>query len=445
MSGSPYSWKSFWPVSSRGLSVICLSALLLAGAPACFGYSLLTHEEVVDVCWRDQIEPLLLKRFPAATPEQLHKAHAFAYGGCLIQDIGYYPFGDKFFSDLTHYVRSGDFVINLIRESDDLNQYAFALGALAHYASDNAGHPYINRAVAVEFPRLRAKYGDSVSYAEDPRAHIRTEFGFDLVQVAKGRYTSENYRDFIGFEVSTAVLERAFYRTYSLHLEDVIGHLDLAIGTFRRAVSRVIPEMTRVALIAYQPEIAHDTPNFNKRKFLYNLSRTEYERSWGTEYHHPTFGERVLAVLLKLVPKVGPMRALAFKIPKTESEDIYIKSVNKTVDSYKQMLAQVGRGQLELPDLDCDTGKPCRVGEYSLSDETYAHLLDGLSRCDLHCIDPGLRANILAFYKTPAVTASRKARKAWPRTRQELAALESAEPGPGAQKAASAQLQKTGR
>src|SRR3984893_17783517 len=170
---------------------------------ACFSspsscYSVLTHEQVVDLMWKDQLQPMLLKRFPNASEEDLRKAHAFAYGGCLVQDMGYYPFGSKFFSDLVHYVRIGDFVEALLRDATDLNEYAFALGALSHYSADNVGHPTINRVVAIEFPKLKRKYGDSVTYGDNNKAHIRTEFGFDMVQVAKNRYTSDRYHDFIG-------------------------------------------------------------------------------------------------------------------------------------------------------------------------------------------------------------------------------------------------------
>ena len=196
---------------------VLLACLLLAVTDLCRGYSLLTHEEIVDIMWKDQIQPLLLKRFPGSTPEQLRQAHAYAYGGSLVQDIGYYPFGNQFFSDLTHCVRTGDFVTNLIEESEDLDQYAFALGALAHYSSDLTGHPTINHCVALCFPKLRAKYGESVTYEDSPKAHIETEFGFDITQVAKQRYTSDRYHELIGFEVSKPLLERAFFKTYGLH------------------------------------------------------------------------------------------------------------------------------------------------------------------------------------------------------------------------------------
>src|SRR5580765_6988702 len=146
-----------------------LSVALLIGVPImCGAYSVLTHEQIVDLVWKDDIQPLLLQRFPGSSAEDLRKAHAFAYGGSLVQDMGYYPFGNKDFSDLTHYVRSGDFIIKLLDESNDLNEYAFALGALAHYSADNMGHPAINKSVAIAFPKLRAKYGDVVTYEDNP-------------------------------------------------------------------------------------------------------------------------------------------------------------------------------------------------------------------------------------------------------------------------------------
>ncbi len=324
-------------------------ALLLVLPKFCGAYSVLTHEEVVDLLWKDDIRPLLVKRFPDATAEDIKKAHAFAYGGSLVQDMGYYPFGNKYFSDLTHYVRSGDFIVNLINESSDLNEYAFALGALAHYSSDNMGHPTVNRAVALEFPKLRKKFGDAVTYADDPKAHIRTEFGFDVTQVAKNRYTSDRYHDFIGFEVSKPVLERAFQDTYGIPLSDVISNEDLAIGTFRRAISRIVPEMTRVALLARKKELVTETPNFNSRKFRYYLSRADYQREWGKGYRRPGFGTRVLAFFLKFVPKVGPFRALDFKIPTRKTEDLYIASVNHTLDSYRSSAGRSSKKESPPP------------------------------------------------------------------------------------------------
>jgi Zinc dependent phospholipase C len=393
------------------------------------GYSVLTHEEIVDLLWKDQLRPMLLERFPQASEEDLRQAHSYAYGGSVIQDMGYYPFGSKYFSDLAHYVRSGDFVMALIKDSSDLDEYAFALGALAHYASDNSGHPTINRVVAITFPKLREKYGSEVTYVDNPTAHIRTEFGFDMVQVAKNRYTSDNFHDFIGFNISKPLLERAFADTYGLQLQDVMHNEDLAIGTFRRAISKLIPDMTRVALISRRKEIVRDTPNFNEKEFLYHLSRAQYQKEWGNGYRKPGFGSRVLAVFLKIVPKVGPFKAVAFKIPTTQTEDMYIKSVNKTVDDYGALLRQQKQAQLRLADMDFDTGRETRAGEYSLADKTYAHLLNDLAKHDFDQATPQLRQNILSFYSNPnAPIATKKDSKAWRTAQEELEKLKVTNP-----------------
>jgi hypothetical protein len=384
----------------------------------------LTHEQIVDLVWKDNLVPLLKKRFPAAMDDDMQKAHAFAYGGSLIQDMGYYPFGNKYFSDLTHYVRSGDFIVNVIKESSDLNEYAFALGALAHYSSDNCGHPTVNQAVGLEFPKLRKKYGSVVTYEDDPKAHIRTEFGFDVTQVAKNRYTSDRYHDFIGFEISKPLLERAFQDTYGIPLNEVLTNEDLAFGTFRRAISEVIPEMTRVALIARRSEIVKDTPNFRARQFRYYLSRTSYQKEWGKGYRRPGFGTRVLGFVLRFVPKVGPFKALDFKIPTQKTEDLYVASVDLTVEDYKALLHETENGTLRLTNTDFDTGKDTRAGEYAMTDKAYAHLLQQLAQRNFDQISPDLRSNILAFYSNPdSPLATKKNPKAWQQTQGELEKL----------------------
>ena len=404
-------------------------AVLLALSCVCGAYSVLTHEEVVDLLWKDTIQPLLLKRFPNATPDDLKKAHAFAYGGSLVQDMGYYPFGNKYFSDLTHYVRSGDFIVNLIHEASDLNEYAFALGALAHYSADNMGHPTVNESVGLLFPDLRTKYGNEVTYEDNPKAHIRTEFGFDMVQVAKNRYTSDRYHDFIGFEVSKPVLERAFQDTYGIPLKEVIPNEDMAIGTFRRAISKIVPEMTRVALLARNKQLVAETPNANARKFRYYLSKADYQREWGKGYRRPGFGTRVLAFFLKFVPKVGPFKALDFKIPTRKTEDLYIASVNRTLDNYKNLLREVKANDLQLTNTDFDTGRLTDAGEYKLTDKTYAHLLDQLSKDNFQQVTPDLQQNILKFYKDPRAPLTTKAdHSAWERVQLELEHLRTVQP-----------------
>ncbi|MCU1241217.1 MAG: hypothetical protein JWO71_1943 [Candidatus Acidoferrum typicum] len=383
---------------ASGLRVAALLVLVLMCGSGSLAYSVLTHEEIVDLLWADQISPLLLKRFPTLTEDQLKVAHGYAYGGAVIQDLGYYPFGSVEFSNLVHYVRSGDFVRELLLQSQDANEYAFALGALSHYAADIAGHPAVNQAVSIQYPKLRAKYGNSVRYAEDHTAHLKTEFGFDMVQVAKNRYASQQYHDFIGFQVAKPLLERTFPIIYGVELKDALTHEDLAVGSYRFAVSRMIPEMTKIALRTHKKDMMRETPNFAKRKFLYRLSRSDYEKEWGKDYKKDGFKTRLFAILLRYMPKIGPFKALAFNNPTPQTEDLYFKSINTTVDQYRIYLIQLRTDSLKLANSDFDTGKETKAAEYSLTDETYAKLLGQLTERKFDLTSPALRDNILNFY-----------------------------------------------
>jgi len=393
---SPGTIAGSWRLLSIRAAALLLAVLMSSGVLS--AYSVLTHEEIVDLLWADTIQPLLLKRYPGLTDDQIREAHAYAYGGAVIQDLGYYPFGSKEFSNLVHYVRSGDFVSELLIESQDVDEYAFALGALSHYASDVAGHPAVNESVAIEYPKLRAKYGKSVRYAQDKTAHLKTEFGFDTVQVAKNRYASQQYHDFIGFKVSKPLLERVFPVVYGVELKEVLTHEDMAIGSYRFAVSRLIPQMTQVALETHKKELHQEIPDFAKRKFLYRLSRSDYEKDWGKDYVKPGLGTRILAAVLRFIPKIGPFKKLEFNNPTPQTEDLYIKSINTTVDQYRGFLEQARTGPVALPNRDLDSGNLTKPAEYSLTDSTYAQLLEQLSGHKFDQTSPELRDNILGFY-----------------------------------------------
>jgi hypothetical protein len=293
-------------------------------------------------------------------------------------------------------------------QSQDADEYAFALGALAHYTSDIAGHPAVNLAVSIQYPKLRAKYGNSVRYAQDHTAHLKTEFGFDMVQVAKNRYASQQYHDFIGFQVSTGLLERTFPIVYGVELKDALKHEGMAIGSYRFAVSRTIPEMTQIALRTHKKDMMKETPDFAKKKFLYSLSRSEYEKEWGKDYTKPDFGTRMWAAVLRYVPKIGPFKAMSFNNPTAQTEDLYFKSINTTVDQYRIYLRQVHAGTLELANVDFDTGKATKAAEYSLTDETYAKLLVQLAARKFDLTSADLRDNILSFYSDLAVPLETK-------------------------------------
>ena len=383
------------------------------------GYSVLSHEANIDALWPRGIRVQLLKRFPAATPDELRLAHAYAYGGAIIQDMGYYPFGSKFFSDLTHYVRSGDFVVALIRDSQDLNEYAFALGALAHYAADNEGHPIaINRTVPMMYPKLREKFGDSVTYEDDPADHLKMEFAFDVVQVARGMYEPQAYHDFIGFQVSKPLLERAFQETYCLDMEKLFSDVDRALGSYRYSVSTLIPEMTKTAWASKRDQIRQLRTGVRRRDFVYRYSRASYQKEWKRKYDRPGLGARFLAFLFRILPKIGPLKALAFKVPSPEAEKLFLASFDDTKSRYQTLLNEAGQDDLQLNNENFDTGRPTIRGTYHLADQTYDDLLKKIHDTSSQ-VSSELRADILRFYGQDGQPVSQEARA-------ELLALKSA-------------------
>ncbi|HEY1495706.1 MAG TPA: zinc dependent phospholipase C family protein [Candidatus Solibacter sp.] len=394
-------------------AVRCTALLLLTSA--LHAYSVLTHEAIIDTAWDGGIKPLLLKRYPQATADDLVKAHAHAYAGCIIQDMGYYPFGSKFFSDLVHYVRTGDFVMNLVNEAQTLDELAFALGSMAHFAADTQGHSIaVNRSVPIEYPKLRRKYGPVVTYGDDKTSHLRVEFSFDVLQVARGNYAPQAYHDFIGFEVSRELLERAFHDTYSLEMKDIFGDLDLALGTYRKAVSAVIPELTRVAWNLKKDELLKATPSVTRRKFVYNISKASYRKEWDKKYKSPGLGARILAFFIRILPKVGPLKALSFKPPTKQTSTLFELSFNRTLDEYRGLLTDTSAGKLKLDDRDFDTGNPTRPGEYRLADDTYATLVQKLAEKPPAEIDSAVLANVLEFYSDPkAPNATKKDPREW--------------------------------
>jgi len=408
------------------------AAIVWFGSPRpASAYSVLAHEANIDALWEPAIRPLLERRFPRATREEIRDARAYAYGGSVIQDLGYYPFGSKFFSNLLHYVRTGDFVETIVRDARDVNEYAFALGALGHYASDNVGHPEaVNKSVALMFPKLRQKYGSNVTYVESPASHVIVEFSFDIVQAAAGAYVPESYHQFIGFKVATPLLARAFRETYDLDMKDVLKHEELAISTYRHAVSELIPELTRAAWRDKREEIERLTPGVQQSAFVYRYSRQQFEREFGGDYRRPGFFARFLAFVYRLLPKIGPLRPLSFKTPTPEAERLFADSFKDTRARYGAALDQVRRGQLNLANTDFDTGKPRAFGEYALADETYAELLRRLGDTRFASLSKVLQRDITSFFGAADLdkSASRRVRHRTKEIRRDLAALRAAAP-----------------
>ncbi|HEX6463158.1 MAG TPA: zinc dependent phospholipase C family protein [Vicinamibacterales bacterium] len=338
-------------------------------------YSILAHESNIDALWASHIRPLLKAKYPKTSAADLDQARAYAYGGSVVLDMGYYPFGSHFFTNLLHYVKTGDFVERMIHDATDVNEYAFALGSLSHYASDAEGHMIaVNHALPLIYPKMRRKFGDDVPYYEAPKEHLMVEFAFDVLLVAHGGYKLQAYHDFIGFKVAKPLLERAFRETYGLDMGGLFLSEDLAVGTFRHAVGATIPNVTKVAWEKKQDEIQHTTPGAVREGFVLTLPRVAYEKEYGADYRKPHGFVRVLGWLYEIVPKMGPLRPLAFQVPTPEAERLFLDSLSHTRDRYRADLDLLKAGRLKLQNIDLDTGKPSAPGEYPLADQTMAEL-----------------------------------------------------------------------
>ena len=395
---------------------------------AVFSYSVLTHQEIIDLAWNDSIRPLLLARYPNATESELRVAHAYAYGGSAIQDMGYYPFGKQLFSDLTHYVRSGDFVAYLFRDARNIDEYAFAIGALSHYVGDSIGHSEaINPSTAAAFPRLEKKYGSSVTYDESPHGHIRTEFAFDIDELANREFAPHAYQDAVGFRVPRKLLERAFFDTYGIDAHEILGRAHPALRSYRASVRSFIPAFAEAELVLHGHQFPPHPEDQAYRVFAERVERTNYERHWKHAFRGPGIRDHLLAILVFIIPKIGPASDLAIKIPTSESQEWYLKSVNHTVDIYRDRLDKLRKGPgtaLSLTNLDLDTGEITRPGSYPLTDKTYADLLNRIVEKTDRILPPLLKRNILEYYSNAAAPIETKHdRKAWSKVVAELEML----------------------
>jgi hypothetical protein len=379
--------------------ILVTAVIFLSNLSPCNAYSVLTHEAIIDVNWEKLLIPLLKQKYPNASADALKEAHAYAYGGAVAPDLGYYPFGSRLFTNLIHYVRSGDFVEALLADAQDLNEYAFALGALCHYHADKYGHSVgINECVPILYPKMKRKFGDTVTYADNHISHVRTEFAFDVLQTARGNYASTAYHDFIGFKVSRSLLERAFLETYGLDVNDLFGNFSKAIGRFRWTVINIFPVLTKSAWQTKKQAIQETTPQATGRNFIYRMQRKNYIHQFDKEDKKPGFFAQLLSVLIILAPKIGPLRALKFESPGPEAEKLFIYSFDTTVFYYSQAVGQLRNGTLALKNIDFDSGKDTSPGEYKPADKCYMELLLKLRDKNFETVTAPLQQNILSFY-----------------------------------------------
>jgi hypothetical protein len=380
---------------------------------ACRAYSVLTHQALIDVNWDKVLLPLLKEKFPGSSAEALKEAHAYVYGGAVVSDMGYYPFGSKLFTNLIHYVRSGDFVKAVLNDAKDLYEYAFALGVLCHYYADVYGHRIgINVSVPEIYPKLKRKFGDTVTFDEDHLAHIRTEFSFDVLQTARGNYASTAYHDFIGFKVADTLLQKAFAETYGLDANELFGNFSKAVGRFRFTIMNLFPIFTEAAWAAKQDEIQKMYVTATSRNFIYRMHRKNNRYKFDKK-ERPGFLAWTVATFIYVIPKVGPLKVLKFKDPGPVAEKNFIASFDTVAMQYAANVTALHKHEVQLANVDFDTGTRTCEGEYSLADKTYCELLLQLKMRNFETVTPALRNNIISFYAVPQkAEASKKRSKA---------------------------------
>lgn len=433
----------------RALPGFMLAGLLLAPLTAPLNaYSVLSHEALIDAAWAPAIAPLLRRRFPNATPAELESAHAFAYGGSVMQDMGYYPFGNHFFSNLTHYARAGAFVLALMKESRTVDEYAFALGALSHYVADSIGHPEaVNLSVPQMYPRLRREYGNRVTYEDDPKAHVMTEFSFDVVQVTGAGYLPRTYHNFIGFQVPRNLIKRAFQTTYGLPFHDLFFWEGLSLAIYKVSSSEIIPALSEDVWKHERKELIRRNPQLVTPRFKYRLAQGNYQGppparrrllrpwawhwKWTAKRANIRIVARVVVTLAEILPKVGPLKTLAFKPPTLQVQNLFIGSFDDVVARYESDLSASLDGAVSVPEVNLDTGRPLAAGRYELADETYARWLRELDRRNFLNISPEARQDILNFYgNLQAPIATKKDKGRWKELLKELARLRAAGAAP---------------
>ena len=433
---------------------ILMVSVLLGGSPSVFAYSLLTHEQLIDLTWDDSIVPLLLNSYPNLTPQQLMEARAYAYGGCVIQDIGYYPYGHPSFSDLTHYVRSGDFVVNLFRNAHNADELAFAIGALSHYIGDNFGHSLAtNIAVPVQFPKLGAQYGPDVSYVQGKHEHVQTEFAFDINEIAHHRVAPLRYLRSFGLGVSTKQLSMATYQTYGI-AENFTGSRSGRVNVrgYYFAVRSFIPRVAYAVTLLHRHHEPPDSDTPEATEMRKEIAETAAANNWAAYRDHAGIGTWSLAALIFILPKIGPLKLAAVKGPTPDTEAEYMHSLYVSVSELRRVLARFtppkarrarqktvssstnqqliphesgGDPYHPLPNRDLDTAKIARPGSYPLTDSTYAGLLHKLTRQPQVPIPFGIKEDIQAFYANPAAPDGTKKDPArWAQVQADLVTLD---------------------
>jgi hypothetical protein len=279
------------------------------------------------------------------------------------------------------------------------------------------------------YPKVEKKFGDTVTYGEDPIAHVRMEFSFDVLQTARGNYAPDTYHDFIGFKVARPLLEKSFFRIYGINVNDLFNNLGRTIGTFRWVVKDLFPVITRAAWASKRGHINEAIPGATGRKFIYTMHRKNYIRDFASKDERPPSFANVWSLLIRIAPKIGPLRVLKFKAPGAVAEKLFIQSFDTTIKYYTWYISGLRNGPIFLDNINFDTGLDTAPEQYKLADKTYTALLSKLRDQQFDSVTVSLQQNILSFFKGyKPVTTTKRTKKEWQRTEQSLSQLKTIKP-----------------
>jgi hypothetical protein len=404
------------------LAILLVGLLAFVAPPHTYAYSILTHEQLIDLLWSSDILPMLHTRFPDARPEDLRLARKYAYGGALLADAGYYPKGEPYTANLTHYVLAGDFVTNLFRNATDVYELAFAVGALTHYVGDTIGHSTAtNPSVAIAFPNLVKPGGTQigtdglpeaiVTYEDGEAQYKQVEVGFDINSLNHKRFIPKKIMDRIGFDVPLQQFTYAFYQTYGLQVDFTHTDSSLNLHAYAGDAKGVITEGIYAIASKHKKDGPDESSIAELPEFQAMIANAEAEGHWNKYKRAGGFESKAMIVVLGVDPAIPIARV---EMPITTTQRMYIRSVLQSVKLLKQILKtpvapterfiplwpsdQSNSSPTSLPNFNLDTGhlEPSRA--YRLTDDAYFDLLGRIVANPTWPIPPSTKTAIQTYF-----------------------------------------------
>ena len=369
--GSPASACERSDVPRLAAFLIASSLLLIVPADG-RAFSVTAHQGVVDQAWGLTLVPLIRQRFPNATDRELTEAHAYARGGS-ISPILVLSARESFVfrpAALRSHRRFRQPSVNWGQLS---GRICVRLGMLGHYEAP-AG---IRKRPIFRCPSSIPSSSRNTATPSPMRTHPRAPT--NSIRCAAGRSSQRNtdlFEHSIDFKVPRDALERAFAETYGLQLNDLFDNYDIAIYTYRWGFRTIINEGTGIAWALYRKDIESNEPGVTSKEFVREISRGDFERQFGKAFLEPGYLPRFVGFLGTLVPDVGPLKRLPFKPLPDSVQKLYFRAYRHASERYVHEVAAICANKAWLENINLDTGRADKSGEYAPADEAWVDLLE---------------------------------------------------------------------